>query len=610
MEVINKSDADLTESANRSGVIPPGAGKGGNVVIGTLNVFLNPIRKRHEKHYRDSKFHLAADIVLALTVIILAAVLAGAGLFVPESEVELSGRALSGAVMSGRTETFELTFANNGKAGLDNVRLAVRYPETFALSSATPGDGYDKRTNTFSLGNLASGANGKVKLSGTVTGQVGRSQNMAFTLSYERNHRDGQALYSLIYNIEKSSLSGDFSLPQPVYTDSELALPVKIENHGDKELDNISLRLDPEAFALSAVSGNDAAALTGNTINIRRLEAGQKLEFILHSAFNSETGAGEAVLSGYLAYQGNDFKQFETRYAFEAKQPRFSVNITTGAGSVSTGEPTSFHIDYANEEDTPLSAASFAISPVNSNLPIGRIAVSALTAGYEQSENRIDLTAPVPAHSRGGFDITLAFSEKIPQSEQAAGIAVKSGYSIGAQAVAVKSYSPAVKILSKVTVTSAGYYYSPQGDQIGAGPLPPEVGVPTRYWVFLNIDNHGNNLKDFTVTGTLAEGAVWLNSKNLLAGKLLYGVEGRKVVWAIDHIDKDGGNYRAGYEVAAIPEAGDAGKILPLVGAISYSYYDEYAGVEINGTLDPITTSLDNDLLASGMGAVRTSLDR
>ena len=45
-------------------------GNGSNLFIGSLNIGSN-LRKRHDKHYKDSKFHLIVDIVMAFIIIIL-----------------------------------------------------------------------------------------------------------------------------------------------------------------------------------------------------------------------------------------------------------------------------------------------------------------------------------------------------------------------------------------------------------------------------------------------------------------------------------------------------------------------------------------------------------
>ena len=69
-----------------------------------------------------------------------------------------------------------------------------------------------------------------------------------------------------------------------------------------------------------------------------------------------------------------------------------------------------------------------------------------------------------------------------------------------------------------LNVRSAGYYYSPQGDQLGIGPLPPMVDIQTNYWIFWQIGNFNSDLENFTLTAQLPENIVWTGKKSLLAG--------------------------------------------------------------------------------------------
>jgi hypothetical protein len=153
-------------------------------------------------------------------------------------------------------------------------------------------------------------------------------------------------------------------------------------------------------------------------------------------------------------------------------------------------------------------------------------------------------------------------------------------------------------------VSSRGFYYSAEGDQLGIGPLPPAVDVPTRYWIFWEIDNLGNDLKDFAMTADLPANVGWTGQKSLLAGDIRYGAISKKIVWNVDDVSRADGSYRAGFEVELIPSAAQVGKIPDLLTNIKYSATDVFANAEISGELSDVTADLKDDPSASGKGTV------
>ena len=155
-----------------------------------------------------------------------------------------------------------------------------------------------------------------------------------------------------------------------------------------------------------------------------------------------------------------------------------------------------------------------------------------------------------------------------------------------------------------LSVKAMGQYYSPQGDQLGVGPLPPVVDIPTNVWIFFEIESFNGSLEKFSVVAQLPENVIWTDKKNVLAGKLSFGQIGKRVVWEVDLVDQKDKVYKAGFEVSLIPTQSDLGKVLDLVTNVEFSAVEQSCQSEINGSLDNITTDLISDILASGKGTV------
>ncbi|KKR33461.1 MAG: hypothetical protein UT64_C0008G0016, partial [Candidatus Falkowbacteria bacterium GW2011_GWF2_39_8] len=76
--------------------------RGNNIVIGKLNLIVQPFRNRHKKYYSNNKFHLWADIFLVVLVVVLIGAVLQLNFFVPTEDVYINSRVLSDRVISGK----------------------------------------------------------------------------------------------------------------------------------------------------------------------------------------------------------------------------------------------------------------------------------------------------------------------------------------------------------------------------------------------------------------------------------------------------------------------------------------------------------------------------
>ena len=166
--------------------------------------------------------------------------------------------------------------------------------------------------------------------------------------------------------------------------------------------------------------------------------------------------------------------------------------------------------------------------------------------------------------------------------------------------------APRLKINSNLSVNSGAYYYGPQGDQLGIGPIPPKVDIPTTYWIIWEANNLGNDIAEFEVSGDLPSNVVWLDQQSLVAGGLSYSPIGRRVLWKVDKLSQTGGNYRASFAISIVPRAEDLGKIPDLLSNLNFSGLDLYTEARISKKLANITTNIENDRQAAGKGRVES----
>ncbi|MCX6797724.1 MAG: hypothetical protein NTX66_00695, partial [Candidatus Falkowbacteria bacterium] len=162
---------------------------------------------------------------------------------------------------------------------------------------------------------------------------------------------------------------------------------------------------------------------------------------------------------------------------------------------------------------------------------------------------------------------------------------------------------PRLKILSDLKASAKIYYNSPQGDQLGAGPIPPQIGLPTNYWVSLAVLGLTTDLGNFIMSAQLPKNVNLTDKKSLLAGNLKYTPGNRQVIWSIPQFDSEA-TASAGFEIQFIPGSDQAGKIADLLKNIRYSATDKLTDTELSGALNNLNTNLEFDRINSGQGRV------
>lgn len=161
-----------------------------------------------------------------------------------------------------------------------------------------------------------------------------------------------------------------------------------------------------------------------------------------------------------------------------------------------------------------------------------------------------------------------------------------------------------VKIMSNFNILANIYFHSPQGDQLGIGPLPPIVGIPTTYWLIIKANNLGNELKDLVFSANLPEGVELSGDKSLLAGKFSYDEVQRRLIWQLDSLDAKDGNYIANFALDFIPKESQVGKNAVILNNLRYSVIDTWLNTNISGSLNNLDSSLLADHLNYGLGVV------
>jgi len=180
--------------------------------------------------------------------------------------------------------------------------------------------------------------------------------------------------------------------------------------------------------------------------------------------------------------------------------------------------------------------------------------------------------------------------------------AAKATWQDRGQAVSREFPLSSLSLERRLSVSAAAYYNSPLGDQLGSGPLPPLVGLPTTYWIFVEASANAA-FSNLVISGRLPEGVELTGQRSLLAGEFEYSPGSRQFVWQVPSLQREADGLRLGFEVELIPGLEQAGKIPPLIEGLGYYAFDA-AGQEHSRQIGSLNSNLAFDRINQGRGRV------
>ncbi|MFA5029264.1 MAG: hypothetical protein WC518_00755 [Patescibacteria group bacterium] len=166
------------------------------------------------------------------------------------------------------------------------------------------------------------------------------------------------------------------------------------------------------------------------------------------------------------------------------------------------------------------------------------------------------------------------------------------------------------RISTESKVVAFARYYTEESDQLGFGPLPPQVGQPTRYWIFLNLENKYNDLNNLTISAQLPTNVSWTNRFSAANGSaIIYDPANKKINWNIDKVYAPSNflpSVGAAFEIEIIPTEEQIGQPASLLENISLAASDDFTS-ELIDIVTPysITTALSRDEFEKSDGKVQ-----
>ncbi|MDD3284924.1 MAG: hypothetical protein PHZ07_05005 [Patescibacteria group bacterium] len=564
---------------------------------------INFLNKKYKILGRSKKIKLITDaIFIVIATIVIALLINMYYLNQYKRNIILDINTENQDIVSGSIEKFELKYKNNNKEDIENVNIEVMLPENFKITNVIPNDIFDKNTNTFQIGKIEEGVNGKIEISGLIIGEINTQQKILFRLNYKKQGISQSAISSLIYNIKDSKLKTNINIPEKIYKDTPFDAQIMVENTSENTFENVKIKLTCKDLSIIKIYSQSDININNNIITIKKIESNEKININLNLFTNNENSI-ELLLENFISYsKDKDYKQNELKKVIEIQKPKFEINIKSDQTHINDSEKAKFQIYYTNHEDIDIKNAKIKIiSDTNSSVKNINILDN---NNFYLKNNEIIFKNYIKKDEIGKIDIELNILRKNLNVNQETYIILENEYYRDTEIINYKTYSSKIKFLSNLNISSKAYYYSEKGDQLGIGPLPPAVGIPTKYWIFWKVDNFGNDLSNFSMSAELPENVTWTGNKSVLEGNLQYSETNKRIIWNLDKINKNNAEYKIGFEVSIIPKTENIGYILQLLKNVEYSTKDNFCDIEISKNLENLDTNLKYDIYSSGKGKV------
>ncbi len=576
-----------------------------------LYPFLRWFDKRYKGKYAFARLMFGFDLVLVGALVGLGAAFLFLRLYAPShfaDRILFEATVAPHEIVSGASSTLVIRLTNKTSETLRNARLTLTYPNHFLLQTLVLED-QPVEGETLALGDIQVGESRSVHVQGVMFGDVGGEQTFTSTFDFiHGKKRDVAASKTDVYTFSPvaSTLELAISLPDTLVAFQPMHGTISYRNRGEIDFPKISIEPQwPEGFTLQSAD----ARLTDGAFELPAISAGAEGSMNFSGSL-AETGDEITfIFKPSFTFGSSRYRQETLTHTAPVIPPQISLSHGVAKTSVRPGEQTTFTIRYQNVGTSAVSDLTLGIESESQFFP---------KQAYEVDKTSFPQLARIEPGASGEVTLLVPLRSSILQSEtnvyEQLDLSTRSraSYTLGEGAgerVANKGSTLISPITTPVVMESFGRYATQSGDQLGRGPLPPRVGIETKYWVFWHIDGTINTLKDVSIEGILGSGVRFTgrqtSSQN---GGVTWDEEQGAISWSapsvaptLSPMSKIVG---VAFEVGLTPTSEMAGSTPTLIDQIRVTGTDERTGAFVSTAGSSVSTILPQDAMAAGKSIV------
>lgn len=166
------------------------------------------------------------------------------------------------------------------------------------------------------------------------------------------------------------------------------------------------------------------------------------------------------------------------------------------------------------------------------------------------------------------------------------------------------------KVAGLIRIDAQAFYRDTLSKILNDGPMPPKVGMPTKYTVHWVLRNYGTDISNISVKAYLPQNVTWTGAvKSNTDSVPLYNEEKREVVWDLEEVRATKGvldePLAVVFQIEATPSVSDLGNFQNLLSATVLAASDDFTGLDLVASDVALTSFLPDDLtIGQGGGRV------
>lgn len=510
-------------------------------------------------------------------------------------------------IAGGDTVPFSLTITNKNSAALENAIIEIDFPNGTrdAMNVLQPYTHY-----TENLGTIPSGAVVTRSVKAIIFGGAGQTLTLPVSFSYGTGSSNSTFVKKSSYALAISSTPLSVSIDTLAETVSgkPFTLTLTVRSNATIPLSNVVLSNGfPFGFLVtsSSVPLSGTSFLLGTmapgatkTVRIVGTLSGQNNEQrVFHFSVGTSNSASDQILA--VSYMTQDVMVL-------LAAPFIDTTLTINGDASSTGvipAATSQNVSMSYTNTLPTNVTNAIITIALSGSAIDYNSIQTTSGFYNSADHTIifnrDTDPALATLAPGASGIGSFTFSTLPSGTSTLPPSITftisvSGTRVGQSNVPEQVSSIATKTVKVATsvVLSAGSLYI-SGPLSNIGPVPPIAGQATTYTIVWNALNKGSTVAGGSVGATLPS-YVSYTGKTIGTGSISYDESSRTVTWNTGDLAQ-GTSAQGFFQVSLIPSSSQRGNAPPLTGAVSFSGYDRFAGVQVSAVADPSTTETKGD---------------
>lgn len=603
----------------------------------------------HKKRDRVKSFLIGAVIIL-----VILAIASWAGYFITtksqigfeKADVNLAVSGLEQTDSAGEI-TYYIKYSNDSQVSIHDCRLEVKFPDGFKYSKANvePVENRESiHTLVWDLGEIKAGEGGRVEAAGALIGQIDSSYTVSASFAYIPKNFNSpftrQA--STDTKITGSKIELKFEGPDKAPTKEEVSYKITYKNNSENVLQN--LRVEFQSLGQFEISQpakeynkDETVVADGKYVwDIATLAKGQEDFIEVKGQYLTEKDENgqktdlklpeSAQISASISINNKDDEYYlqkqeliQTEFIKGDVGMNLIINGTNESKAIKFGDKLAYSISFKNKGKEKME--DIEISALIQGTPAELVNWGTLSSDNKgvHQDDRITWTKKEFKNITfidPGEEVTLNFSINASQPSSLKDFSsyedknfkivstakIKIG-KVGNTQVNQEVESNSVELLvnSDLSLESVAKYFDDDGNVIGSGPLPPQLGKTTTFKIYWTVTNHLHEVTDIKVTAKLPDNINWTGQSKIPAGDIYYNSNDRTIEWSINRIPVDVNKLVASFDLGFTPQSKDMGNTVKLLNESSIQAIDK----ETKGSIISKTNYLTSDLGgAQGGGAV------